>query len=110
MARSTCDPKRVMPKGMLRFEVIRSNIRDSVGQYCAPGDLAILDKKTAKGYLDRNYIKVALPEFDIEDGDDTDKDDATETTETAATDSGAATDSDSPKTTIAARRRAVQGS
>lgn len=75
MARSTCDNKREAPKGMMKFEVIRTAIKDSVGQYCLPGDMAILDKKLAKDYLDKNLIKVALPEFDDDDKDDGDTSD-----------------------------------
>ena len=71
MAKSTCDPNAEVPKGMMKFEVIRSTIRDSLGQYCEPGDMAVLTKKIAKGYLDKNWIKVALPEFD-DDGDESD--------------------------------------
>jgi hypothetical protein len=67
MAKSTCNPNVNIPKGMMKFEVIRSTIRDSLGQYCVPGDMAVLDKNTAQGYLDKNYIRVALPDFDVDD-------------------------------------------
>lgn len=70
MARSTCNPNRDAPRGMQKFEVIRSTIKDSVGQYCVPGDMAILNKKMAKSLLDKNWIKVALPEFDDADDED----------------------------------------
>lgn len=82
MAKSTSNPNREVPKGMMRFEVIRSNIKDSVGQYCVPGDFAILTKEHAQGYLDSNHIKVALPDFGELDGeedvhpDDSDAEDA----------------------------------
>jgi len=66
MARSTSDPKIKAPKGMMKFEVIRSTIKDSLGQYCLPGDMAILKKDLAQRYLDMNLIKVALPEFDFD--------------------------------------------
>ena len=72
MARSTCNPDIEVPKGMMRFEVIRSTIRDSIGQYCAPGDFAVLTKKDAQSYLTRNWIRVALPEFDTDGPDESD--------------------------------------
>jgi len=72
MARSTCNPNRQPPKGMMHFEVIRSTVRDSVGQYCVPGDMAILDKKTAQAYHNRNFIRPKLPDFDMGDADDAD--------------------------------------
>lgn len=71
MARSTCNPHVDVPKGMMRFEVINSNIKDSLGQYCVPGDMAVLDKRHAQGYLDQNLIKVVLPDFGVDDESDT---------------------------------------
>lgn len=69
MAKSTSNPNVAIPKGMMRFEVIRSAIKDSIGQYCVPGDYAVLTKSHAQSYLDNNFIKVALPEFDDESAD-----------------------------------------
>jgi hypothetical protein len=52
---------------MLKFRVVKSTIRDNLGQYCEPGDMAVLNKKTAEGYLNRDVIKVVLPDFDLDD-------------------------------------------
>ena len=73
MARSTCNPNAEVPKGMMKFEVIRSTIRDSIGQYCVPGDMAVLTPRHAKSYLNMNYIKVALPEGFADDDDEQDE-------------------------------------
>lgn len=62
MARSTCNPNLEAPEGMMKFKVIRSTVRDSVGQFCVPGDKAILTPQLARYYLDQDYIKVDLPE------------------------------------------------
>lgn len=68
MARSTVssDTTLAPPRGLKRFRVIRSTIKDDEGNYCAPGDLAALGKASAKHYLDLNLIRVELPEFDDE--------------------------------------------
>lgn len=71
MARSTCNNNKTPPKGMKSFEVIHTTIKDSVGQYCGPGDMAILTEKAAKKYLKENHIRVALPDFDVEENNDT---------------------------------------
>ena len=72
MARSTCNPDVEVPEGMMKFEVIRSTIRDSIGQYCVPGDMAVLTPRHAKSYLQANYIRVPLPAgfADAEESDD----------------------------------------
>jgi hypothetical protein len=63
---------------MKKFEVIRSTIKDSVGQYCVPGDKAILDKTTAEGYLKANFIRVELPDFDEPEDDTKDESDTSD--------------------------------
>lgn len=78
MAKSTCNPNADIPKGMMKFETIRSGIKDSLGQYCLPGDMAVMDKKLAQHYLDLNFIKVALPDFDEDDDASGSKDTADE--------------------------------
>jgi len=67
MAKSTCNPNVELPKGMLRFKVLEATIRDSLGQFCTEGDLAVLSKKDAQVYLDRNHIRVELPDFEDAD-------------------------------------------
>ena len=101
MARSTCNPNVEAPKGMMKFEVIKTTIRDSLGQFCVVGDMAVLDKKAAKGYLDANMIKVMLPEFDEPEDDADDKAD-----DSTTDDSGSEDEAERPETPIAARRRA----
>lgn len=50
------------------FKVIRSTIKDSLGRYVGErnteegGDIAYLDKETAQVYLNKNFIRVELPE------------------------------------------------
>lgn len=75
MARSTVNPSVEIPKGMHKFEVIRTTIRDSLGQYCVPGDMAVLDRDSAQAYLDKNLIKVQLPDFDAEESNGEDASD-----------------------------------
>lgn len=75
MARSTCNPDVEAPEGTMKFEVIRSTIRDSIGQYCVPGDMAVLTPKHAKSYLNANYIRVPLP-AGFADEDESDDDEA----------------------------------
>ena len=108
MARSTCDQNAKVPKGMMKFEVINSTIKDKLGQYCVPGDMAVLDKKMAKGYLDKNFIKVALPEFDIPDGEDTDTsdEDGADASERAASESAAGASLTARRARAAAQRKA----
>lgn len=57
------------------FKVIRSTIRDNLNRYVGEdstetegGDVAYLNAKTARHYLDHNFIRVELPE-DFEDAD-----------------------------------------
>ncbi|MDJ0827906.1 MAG: hypothetical protein QNJ16_20665 [Rhodobacter sp.] len=71
MARSTSDPNLRPPKGMHKVKVIRTTIKDSLGQYCVDGDFAILKKDEAQHYLDLNMVRVELP--DLDDESDTDE-------------------------------------
>lgn len=48
---------------MLEFEVIRTEIRDSMRNYCKPGDMAMLTEADAQAYLDMGCIKPTLPDF-----------------------------------------------
>lgn len=77
MAKSTASDGKKLPKGMMAFRVIRSTIKDSLGNYCTVDDMAVLDKKLAQHYLDNKFIRVELPDFDEDDFDgnepDTDK-------------------------------------
>ena len=70
MAKSTSNPNVEVPKGMAQFPVLKTNIRDSIGQYCNPGDMAVLTKRDAQSYLDRGCIKVKLPDLFDEDEPD----------------------------------------
>lgn len=100
MAKSTCDPNAEVPKGMKRFKVIRSTIKDSLGQYCVPGDYAVLKKEIAKGYLDKNFIQVELPDFDESDEGDENEGD---TTDSAPADTAERTEA--PSTTRGRNRK-----
>ncbi len=44
------------------YEVIRSQIRDSLGIYREPGEYAELTREHAKDYLEKNFIRLELPE------------------------------------------------
>lgn len=105
MAKSTCNPDTDVPKGMKRFEVIRSTVKDCLGQYCVPGDMAVLNKDLAQGYLDKNFIRVALPDFD-EPEDETDGKSATKDASEERKDEGGAANSapkDAPKRSTSSR-------